>query len=47
MWMMSLKTIFYDRMKARKLRRQEIVLSLRRTALNQMTGLGMPQNYAV
>lgn len=47
MRMMSLKTIFSDRMKARNLRRQETVPSLRWTALNQMTEFGMPQNYAV
>lgn len=44
---MSLKMIFSDRMKARKLRRQVTVLRPRQTALNQMTGLGMPQNYPV
>jgi len=47
MGMMSLKTIFSDRMKARKVRRQVTALRLSRTALNRMTGLGMPQNYAV
>ena len=45
--MMRLKTIFSDRLKAREWRRQETELRLRCAAMNKMTGLGMPQSYAV
>lgn len=45
--MMRLKTIFSDRLKAREGRRQETELRVRCAALNRMTGLGMPQSYAV
>jgi hypothetical protein len=45
--MMRLKTIFSDESKAREWRRQEAELRVRGAALNRMTGLGMPQSYAV
>jgi hypothetical protein len=45
--MMRLKTIFSDRLKAREWRRQETELRVRCAAMNKMTGLGMPQSYAV
>jgi hypothetical protein len=45
--MMRLKTIFSNKLKAREWRRQETELKLRCAALNKMTGLGMPQSYAV
>jgi hypothetical protein len=45
--MMRLKTIFSDKLKAREWRRQETELRVRCAALNRMTGLGMPQSYAV
>jgi len=45
--MMRLKTIFSDNLKAREWRRQETELRVRCTAMNRMTGLGMPQSYAV
>jgi len=45
--MMRLKTIFSDRLKAREWRRQETELRVRCAAMNRMTGLGMPQSYAV
>lgn len=45
--MMRFKTIFSDRLKAREWRRRETELRVRRAALNKMTGLGMPQSYAV
>jgi hypothetical protein len=45
--MMRMKTIFSDRLKAREWRRQETELRVRCAAMNKMTGLGMPQSYAV
>jgi hypothetical protein len=45
--MMRLKRIFSDRLKAREWRRQETEVRVRCAALNKMTGLGMPQSYAV
>jgi hypothetical protein len=45
--MMRLKTIFSDKLKAREWRRQETELRVRCAAMNRMTGLGMPQSYAV
>ena len=45
--MMRLKVIFSDRLKSRAWKRQETELRLRCAALNRMTGLGMPQSYAV
>jgi Transposase DDE domain len=45
--MMRLKTIFSDRLKAREWRRQVTELRVRCAAMNRMTGLGMPQSYAV
>jgi hypothetical protein len=45
--MMRLKTVFSDKLKAREWRRQETELRVRCAALNRMTGLGMPQSYAV
>ena len=45
--MMRLKTIFSDSLKSREWSRQETELRLRCAALNKMTGLGMPQSYAV
>jgi hypothetical protein len=45
--MMRLKVIFSDRLKSREWKRQETELRLRCVALNRMTGLGMPQSYAV
>jgi Transposase DDE domain len=45
--MMRLKTIFSERLKAREWRRQEAELRVRCAAMNRMTGLGMPQSYAV
>jgi hypothetical protein len=45
--MMRMKTIFPDRLRAREWKRQETELRLRCATLNRMTGLGMPQSYAV
>jgi hypothetical protein len=45
--MMRFKTIFSDRLKAREWSRQEAELRVRCAAMNRMTGLGMPQGYAV
>ncbi len=45
--MMRIKTIFSDRLRAREWRRQETELRVRCAAMNKMTGLGMPQSYAV
>jgi hypothetical protein len=45
--MMRLKTIFSDKLKAREWKRQETELRVRCAAMNKMTGLGMPQSYAV
>ncbi len=45
--MMRLKTIFSERLKAREWKRQVTELRVRCAALNRMTGLGMPQSYAV
>jgi Transposase DDE domain len=44
---MRLKTIFSGRLKAREWHRQEVELRVRCAAMNKMTGLGMPQSYAV
>ena len=45
--MMRFKTIFSDKLKAREWRRQETELRVRCAAMNRMTGLGMPQSYAI
>jgi hypothetical protein len=45
--MMRLKTIFSGKLRTREWRRQETELRLRCAALNRMTGLGMPESYAV
>jgi hypothetical protein len=45
--MMRMKTIFSDKLKSREWRRQETELRVRCAALNKITGLGMPQSYAV
>jgi hypothetical protein len=45
--MMRLKTIFSDKLRGREWRRQVTELRVRCAALNRMTGLGMPQSYAV
>jgi hypothetical protein len=45
--MLRLKTIFSDKFKAREWRQQEAELRVRCAALNRVTGLGMPQSYAV
>jgi hypothetical protein len=45
--MMRLETIFSDKLRARKWRRQETECRVRRAALNRMTSLGMPQSYTV
>lgn len=42
-----LKTIFSDKLKSRTEERQKTEAILRCIALNRMTGLGMPQSYAV
>jgi len=45
--MMRLKTIFSEKLKSRTFDRQEVEARVRCAALNRMTGLGMPQSYAV
>jgi IS5 family transposase len=45
--MFRLKTIFGDRLWARKLKRQQTEVAIRCAALNRMTQLGMPDSYAV
>jgi Transposase DDE domain len=42
-----LKTIFSDKLRSRTVERQKTEAGLRCLALNRMTGLGMPQSYAV
>ena len=45
--MLRFKTIFSDKLKAREWRRQVTELRVRCAAMNRMTGLGMPQSYAI
>jgi hypothetical protein len=45
--MFRLKTIFGDRLSARKLKRQGTEAAIRCAALNRMTRLGMPDSYAI
>ena len=42
-----LKTIFSDKLRARRMDTQSVEAMLRCQALNRMTGLGMPQSYVV
>lgn len=42
-----LKTIFSDRLRSRRMETQRTEAMVRCQALNRMTGLGMPQSYAI
>ncbi len=42
-----LKTIFTEKLKSRTMQRQQVEAKVRCLALNRMTGLGMPESYAI
>lgn len=44
---MRLKSIFGEKLSARKFERQATEMFIRCAALNQMTHLGMPESYAI